>query len=267
MVNGSADESVLLTRDGAVATVTLNRPDRGNGLTNRMKDALREALQETAEDAAIRAVVLTGAGRSFCVGQDLVEHAEALEHDLSTALATVERHYNPIVTSLTTMAKPVIAAINGACVGAGLGFALACDVRIASDAAKFGTAFTGIGLTCDSGLSATLARAVGTARASELIMLNETFTAAEAHEWGLVGRVVPSDELTHATTELATRLAAGPTLAYAEAKRAITGAWPAPLGDVLKAEAAAQNRLGLTRDHRNAVQAFLAKEKPTFTGE
>ncbi|WP_129664941.1 enoyl-CoA hydratase/isomerase family protein [Phytoactinopolyspora endophytica] len=266
MADGSAENAVLLNRDHAVATVTLNRPDRGNGLTEEMKDLLRDILEEITEDTAVRAVVLTGAGRSFCVGQDLVEHAQALRDDRSTALTTVERQYNPIVTTLATMPKPVIAAINGSCVGAGLGFALACDLRVASESAKFGTAFTGVGLSCDSGLSATLARAVGSARASELVLLGEPFTAAQAHDWGLVRKVVPGDELASAAAELATTLATGPTLAYAEAKRAIADAWSAPLPDVLKAEAAAQSRLGLTHDHHRAVQAFLDKEKPIFTG-
>ena len=147
-----------------------------------------------------------------------------MRRDASTAFETVERHYNPIVTLLAGMPKPVIAAINGACVGAGLGFALACDLRIAADTAKFGTAFTAIGLTCDSGLSATLALAVGAARASELVLLGEPFSAEQALAWGLVGRIVPADELASAAAELAGRLAAGPTAAYAEAKRALAAA-------------------------------------------
>ena len=158
------DEGVLLVSlDDGVATVTLNRPDRGNGLTTELKERLLDALGNVGDDPAVRAVVLTGSGRSFCVGQDLGEHAEALRSDASTAFETVKRHYNPIVALLAGMPKPVIAAINGACVGAGLGFALACDLRIAADTAKFATAFTAIGLTCDSGLSATLALAVGAA--------------------------------------------------------------------------------------------------------
>ena len=182
------DQGVLLVSlDGAVATITLNRPDRGNGLTTELKERLLDALAKVGDDPSVRAVVLSGSGRAFCVGQDLGEHADALRSDASTAFETVERHYNPIVTLLAGMPKPVIAAINGACVGAGLGFALACDLRIAADTAKFGTAFTGIGLTCDSGLSATLALAVGAARASELVLLGDPFSAEQALAWGLVG--------------------------------------------------------------------------------
>lgn len=258
MAEESRDNEVLVSREGAVATVTLARP----ALTAAAKAALRDALEDVARDDSVRAVVLTGSGKAFCVGQDLAEHAEALRADPSTAFATIEEHYNPIVTALVTMPKPVVAAVNGTCVGAGLGFALACDVRVTADTAKFGTAFTAIGLTPDSGLSATLARAVGSARAGELVLLGESFTAAQAAEWGIAGRVVPAGEVAGTAAALAARLAAGPTRAYAEAKRALA----APLGDVLREEGAAQARLGLTADHRAAVEAFLAKEKPSFSG-
>ena len=150
--------------------------------------------------------------------------------------------------------------------GAGLGLALACDLRIAAAGARLATAFTAIGLTCDSALSATLVRAVGAARASELILLGEPFTAEQAAEWGVVSRVVDAAELAGAAAELGARLAAGPTLAYAESKRAIGAAVQPPLGDVLAAEAAAQGRLGRSRDHADAVDAFLAKRKPEFHG-
>ncbi|MBW8486486.1 enoyl-CoA hydratase/isomerase family protein [Actinomadura parmotrematis] len=251
-------ENTLLSVTGAVATVTLPGPV----LTADVKEGLRDALREAGADPAVRAVVLTGTGKAFCVGQDLAEHAAALRADPGTAFATLEEHYEPIVLALTGMPKPVVAAVNGTCVGAGLGFALACDLRVAAGTARFGTAFTGIGLTCDSGLSASLARAVGTARATELIMLAEPFTAARALEWGLLTAVVEPAELAGRAAELAARLAAGPTLAYAEAKRALAAGWPAVLAD----ERAAQTRLGLSRDHAAAVEAFLAKRRPDFTG-
>lgn len=254
-------------RDGAVASVTLDRPGRGNALTTAMKAALRDTLEDVAADRAVRAVLLTGAGRSFCTGQDLAEHAEALRRDPEQAFATVTEHYSPIVTALATMPKPVVAAVNGPCVGAGLGFALACDVRIAADTATFATAFTAIGLACDSGLSATLARAVGAARARELLLLAEPLTAGEALAWGMAGRVVAAADLADAAAGLAQRLAAGPTRAYAEAKRIVAGAWAASLPAVLQAEAAAQERLGRTVDHHRAIEAFLDRQTPTFTGE
>jgi 2-(1,2-epoxy-1,2-dihydrophenyl)acetyl-CoA isomerase len=162
------------------------------------------------------------------------------------------------------MPKPVIAAINGTCVGAGLGLALACDLRIAVTTARFGTAFAAIGLTCDSGMSATLVRAVGAARASELILRGDLFTAPEALAWGIVGAVAEPAEFPAAATALATRMAAGPTLAYAEIKRALATAWTLPFPEALAAEGAAQARLGLTQDHRDAVEAFLTKQSPTF---
>jgi 2-(1,2-epoxy-1,2-dihydrophenyl)acetyl-CoA isomerase len=151
------------------------------------------------------------------------------------------------------MPKPVVAAINGACVGAGLGLALACDIRVAADTAQFGTAFTAIGLTCDSGLSATLARAVGAARASELVLLGELFSAAQAANSGIAGRVIDPADVLIVATELATRLAAGPTRAYAESKRALAESWQRSLPEILRAEGDAQTRLGLATDHQNAV--------------
>lgn len=257
---------VLLSIGDAVATITLNRPDKGNSLTAELKDGLRETIDRVAADATIRAVVLTGAGRSFCVGQDLAEHAAALHSYPAAAFATVREHYRPIVETLAGMPKPVVAAVNGACVGAGLGFALACDVRLAADSARFATAFTSIGLTFDSGLSATLAAAVGSARASELMLLGRTLDADRAYEWGLVGRVVPTDELGAEAAKLGARLAAGPTAAYAETKRLLAPA-RALSPAMFELEAQAQTRLGRTADHRNAVDAFLAKEPPSFTGQ
>lgn len=253
---------VTTERGDAVATITI----RTAALTRAAKEALVNAVTRAAGDPDVRAILLTGAGRVFCAGQELGEHAAALEDDPDTAFATLDEHYGPIVRALVDAAKPVVVAINGTCAGAGLSLALAGDIRICADTAKFTTAFTGIGLTFDSGLSATLARAVGTARASELVLLAEPFTAEQAREWGIVGRVVPTDELADEAAALAGRLAAGPTLAYAAAKRAIRDAWAAPLDLAMTAEGEAQRRLGLTADHRNAVASFLAKERPTFEG-
>ena len=179
---------------------------------------------------------------------------------------TVDADYNPIVTALATMPKPVIAAVNGACVGAGLGFVLACDMVVISSDAMLGTAFTGIGLTCDSGMSVTLARAFGLPRARALLLQPQTFTVADAQSWGTAASVVPVGEVRQAAASLAATLAAGPTAAYAETKRLL---WDGPSqspAQVLAAESAAQHRLSLTADHAGAVRAFLAKEKPAFQG-
>jgi 2-(1,2-epoxy-1,2-dihydrophenyl)acetyl-CoA isomerase len=265
----SDDPAVLVTRDdadSAVAVLTLNRPARYNALTVELKTALLDALGELAGADDVRALVLTGAGRAFCVGQDLGEHAEALRSDPDTAFATVTEHYNPIVLALADLPFPVVAAINGPCVGAGLGFALACDLRVAAAGLEFATAFTGIGLTADSGLSGSLAHAVGVARATELLLLGEKFSAEDAQAWGLVRAVVPAEEVLPAALELARRLATGPTKAYVEVKRAVRYGAVSDLPDVLAAEGAAQTRLAATKDHVNAVDAFLGKRRPTFEG-
>lgn len=263
------DPAVLLERDAtdpAVAVLTLNRPARYNALTSELKTALLGAVRELAAGDGVRALVLTGAGKAFCVGQDLGEHAEALQTDPATAFATVTEHYNPIVLGVADLPFPVVAAINGPCVGAGLGFALACDLRVAAAGLKFSTAFTGIGLTADSGLSASLGRALGTSRATELLLLNETFTAEDAAAWGLVREVVPAEEVLPAALELARRLATGPTLAYIEVRRAVRAGAVSDLPEVLAQEGAAQARLALTQDHAGAVDDFLNKRRPTFQG-
>lgn len=253
-------------KDPAVTIVTLNRPAKRNALTVELKEALLTALEGVAADRQVRAVVLAGSGPSFCVGQDLGEHVTALQTGAATSFDTVRRHYNPIVTALATMPKPVIAAINGGAVGAGLGFALACDLRVAADTATFATAFSAIGLTADSGLSASLVHSLGAARALELLLLGESFDAAQAKASGLVRAVVPVEDVLETALELARRLAAGPTLAYAEIKKAVAVGAVSTLATVLEAEAAAQSRLGVTQDHRGAVEAFLAKRRPSFEG-
>ena len=252
-------------KDDAVAVIRLNRPRQRNALTVEVKDALLAALHKVAVPD-IRAVVLTGEGTAFCVGQDLREHASALRANPAHAFDTVESHYNPIVRSLTELQKPVVAAINGAAVGAGLGFALACDLRLAAEGASFATAFAAIGLTADSGLSASLVHALGASRASELMLLGESFDAAQAKQWGLVRDVLPIEQLLPAASELARRLSAGPTAAYAEIKNALALGAISPLETVLATEGAAQARLGLTHDHAGAVEAFLAKQRPSFQG-
>jgi 2-(1,2-epoxy-1,2-dihydrophenyl)acetyl-CoA isomerase len=261
-----SSDAVTVERDGTVATVRLNRPDRRNALTTELRVALRDALEAVGADDAVRAVVLASSGKAFCVGQDLGEHAEALRADPSTALDMIPDEYNRIALALASMPKPVVAAVNGACVGAGLGFVLACDLRVAVAGTTFATAFAGIGFAGDSGLSATLAHAVGASRATELLLLGEPFTAEQARDWGLVREVVAAEDLDASAHALAATLAAGPTLAYAEMKQAIALGVVSPLPAVLEHEAAAQARLGLTDDHRDAVEAFLAKQKPEFHG-
>ncbi|GAA3398884.1 enoyl-CoA hydratase/isomerase family protein [Cryptosporangium minutisporangium] len=263
----SGTSEVLLERIGAAAVVTLNRPRRRNALDAAAKTALHETLARVAADDGVRAVLLTGAGDAFCVGQDLAEHAEALRADPAHAFDTVERDYAPIVSLLATMDKPVVAGVNGACVGAGLALALACDVRVFAEDAVLATAFTGIGLTCDSGLSATLAGAVGVSRARELVLLGTSFRPADAVAWGVSGTVVARSEVEAAGRTLVAELAQGPTAAYAATKRLFAASpHERSLDATLRAEARAQAALGLTADHAGAVEAFLAKQKPVFTG-
>lgn len=256
---------VLYEVADGVATITLNRPDAMNSLTAEAKAALRDALERARDDDAVRAVVLTGSGRAFCAGQDLREHAANLEtgHDMA---GTVRSDYNPLVLAITTMPKPVIAAVGGVAAGAGFSLALACDLRIASEKASFTTAFTRIGLALDTGMSWTLQRVVGRAKATELLLLAEPVRAAEALELGLITRVVPAEELAATTRELATRLAAGPTVAYAAVRTALDHAAATDLPGALAKEAELQAACGATADHANATRAFLRKEQPVFTG-
>jgi 2-(1,2-epoxy-1,2-dihydrophenyl)acetyl-CoA isomerase len=257
---------LLVEVDGGVAWLRLNRPDAMNSLDNALKDALVEALARVGDDPAVRCVVLTGSGRAFCVGQDLKEHVRSLSDPDSTLATTVTDHYNPIVIALSTMNKPVIAALNGVAAGAGLSFALACDFRIAAEGAGLNTSFAGIALSCDSGASWSLPRLVGPARAKELLLLPRTVPADEALALGLVTKVVPAGELEQTVRELARTLADGPTLAYGSIRRAVAFSAGRGLADSLAHEAELMALTGGSSDHRAAVDAFLAKEKPNFQG-
>lgn len=258
---------VLVERDGAVATVRLNRPDAMNSLDIATKEALVTALTDVAEDPTVRCVVLTGSGRAFCVGQDLREHITFLQRDDPALWDTVAKHYNPIVELLATMDKPVIAAVNGVAAGAGAGFALAADFRVLVDTAGFNLAFAGIALSCDSGTSWSLQRIVGPARAKELLLLPRTVPADECLALGLVTKVVSAEEFDATVSALATTLAAGPTLAYGSIRRAVAFSAGHGLTESLAQEGEYMTLTGGTADHRAAVAAFLAKEKPIFTGE
>jgi len=257
---------LLIERTDGVATVTLNRPDSMNSLSVELKQALVSAVEELGADGSVRAVVLTGNGRGFCVGQDLREHVAMLESGDPAPLSTVVEHYNPIVQGLAGMPKPVIAAVNGMAAGAGAGLAFACDFRITAKSAGFLLAFANVGLTLDSGVSWTLPRLIGAARATSLALLAEPITAEAALEMGLVNAVVEPERLLPAAQELAARLAAGPTAAYAAIKASIAYAASSTLAESLAKEAELQTAMGRTEDHRNATAAFVAKQKPVFTG-
>jgi 2-(1,2-epoxy-1,2-dihydrophenyl)acetyl-CoA isomerase len=257
---------VLLDLADGVATVTLNRPEAMNALDIATKNLLLEILQRVAEDPSVRAVVLTGTGRAFCVGQDLREHITLLTSQDESLWSTVPEHYNPIVELISTMNKPVIAAINGVAAGAGASFAFAADLRVIVDTGGFNLAFAGIALSCDTGASWTLPKLIGTAKAIELLMLPRTVPAAEALELGMVNRVVSAAELPSVVNELARTLAEGPTLAYGSIRRSVAFSAGHPLSEALAYEADQMALTGASQDHGTAVAAFLAKEKPVFQG-
>jgi 2-(1,2-epoxy-1,2-dihydrophenyl)acetyl-CoA isomerase len=259
-------DTVLLDTSEGVGTITLNRPDALNSFTVELKDALVDAVGQVAADPAVRAVVLTGAGHGFSAGQDLREHVRLLESGDPSPLTTVRDHYNPLLLRLATLPKPVIAAVNGMAAGAGASLTFAADFRIAADTARFLLAFANVGLALDSGASWTLPRLIGHARATAMAMLAEPVTAEHALEMGLVNAVVPDERVLPAAHELAARLAAGPTAAYAAIKRQLHYAATATLAEALEKEAEEQNALGATADHRDATAAFVRKEKPVFTG-
>jgi 2-(1,2-epoxy-1,2-dihydrophenyl)acetyl-CoA isomerase len=252
---------VETTREGAVLTITLNRPDVLNAFNAAMHRALGAALKD-ARDASVRAVVITGAGRGFCVGQDLTEFREA-PGDIGSRL---RENYHPNIRAIRALEKPVIAAVNGAAAGAGMSFACACDVRIAADSASFVPAFINIGLVPDSGGTFFVTRILGVARAFEWLASGKKLTAAEAHAWGLVSEVVEAASLAQRAAELAAQLASMPTRGIAMTKRLLDHAVTASLEDQLEREAQLQTAATKTEDFREGVAAFLEKRPAQFRG-
>ncbi|HEY3502928.1 MAG TPA: enoyl-CoA hydratase-related protein [Actinocatenispora sp.] len=252
--------------DTGVATLTFRRPDSLNALSVALKEAFRDALAELAADPTCRALVLAGAGRGFCVGQDLREHVETLAAG-GDAMRTVHEHYTPIATLLGGMPKPVVAAVRGPAAGAGAALAFLSDFRIGGPGTSFSMSFAGVGLAGDTGISWSLPRLVGLAKATELTLLGTKVTADEAYRLGLLTELRETDdEVLPAATALATRLAAGPTVAYAQLKRELATGASGSLADALAVEADAQSISGATEDHRAATEAFVAKRRPTFHG-
>lgn len=267
MTESSTAPAVLLDLTDGVATITLNRPDAMNSLDVATKELLLETITSVAEDPAARCVVLTGTGRAFCTGQDLKEHIRILESESSDVLfRTVDEHYNPIVTALAGMAKPVIAAVNGVAAGAGASLAFACDLRILADSAGFNLAFANVALSCDTGASYHLQRLVGRAKALELLYLPRTLKAEESLEVGLATRVVPAEDLAAEVRTVAERLAAGPTVALGAMRQSVAYAAGHSFEEALAFESAMMTKTGATADHRAAVAAFVNKEKPVFEG-
>jgi 2-(1,2-epoxy-1,2-dihydrophenyl)acetyl-CoA isomerase len=252
---------VETTREGAVLTITLNRPDVLNAFNSEMHRGLAAALKD-ARDGGVRAVVLTGAGRGFCVGQDLTEFREA-PGDIGSRLRS---NYHPNIRAIRALEKPVIAAVNGAAAGAGMSLACACDLRIAADSATFVPAFINIGLIPDSGGSYFVTRILGPARAFEWLASGRRLTAAEAHAWGLVSEVVEAGALSSRAAELAAQAADLPTRGVGMTKRLLDHAVTATLEEQLEREAQLQAAATQTEDFKEGVAAFLEKRPPRFRG-
>ncbi|MEO9175336.1 MAG: enoyl-CoA hydratase-related protein [Gaiellales bacterium] len=257
-----ADEpTVVVERAGAVATVRLNRPAAANALTREARSELARALRDTGRDPAVRCIVLAGAGRHFCAGQDLRE-----EGGLDDAAAVIRDGYAPIIRGITDSPKPVLAAVNGAAAGAGAALMLACDMRILADDATVVMAFSSIALVPDSGASWFLARQVGYQRAFELCATGRRVPADEALAIGLCERVVPAADLAGEAAALAETLAGRPPLALGFTKRLLRRSLTAGLDEVLELEAQLQRASSATADHREGIAAFLEKRAPRFEG-
>ncbi len=258
-------EDISYEVDGGVGLLTLNRPDKRNAATSEMLRHLLASLNEAAADDDVRAVLLTGAGPAFCVGQDLSDPAASGEDpDLG---ALLEERWNPVIRAMRANPKPVVVAVNGAAAGAGMSLALAGDVVVAGESATFHPAFAAIGLAPDSGMSWALPRLVGPARARALAMITDTLTAEEAMDLGIVWKVVDDDSLLAQAGDLAVLLASGPTLAYAATKQAIEAAEANSLSEQLDLERDIQRDLGHSRDYREGVTAFMEKREPRFDGQ
>ena len=260
-------ETILFDRKDKIGRITLNRPSSLNAFNDQMGDEFNSALKESDRDPDTRCVIITGAGRAFSAGEDVSGLKERYAGDAHPSLGDhLRKKYHPMIMRIRNMEKPVIGRINGVAAGSGASIALACDVRIASDQAGLRQAFIGVGLVPDSGSSYFLTRTIGAGRALELIMTGRTLGATEAESLGLFNRVVPTDGLDKTVDEMAAMLANGPTKALGLSKRVVNQASRLELSDALEYEAMNQDIAGKTKDHLEAVRAFLEKRQPKFTG-
>ena len=261
---------VIFRNEGPVATITLNRPEARNALSEEMVDGIAQALEECmAED--VRAVIITGSGGSFCSGADVKDFTQALEQGpqgMPTYLkAKAGKLHRTVILRVSQLPKPVIASINGVAAGAGFGLALACDLRVASEDSQFFLAFASIGATIAGGTSYYLPQIVGRGLAMEAYLLNQPIGAQRALEMGLLNRVVPADKLQETTLEIAEKLASGPTAAYGRVKALMDRSWDSDLACQLHEEAAAFGDNALTRDFQEGITAFVGKRRPRFQGK
>ena len=258
---------ILVSREAGIFSLTLNRPDKLNAFNPEMHKLLRDALEEARDEAAVRAVLLTGSGRGFCAGQDLSERnvsADAAPIDLSVSLGS---NYNPLVRRLRALPKPVVCAVNGVAAGAGANIALACDIVLAARSASFVQSFSKLGLVPDSGGTYFLPRLVGSARAMGLALLAERLSADEAERWGLIWKAVDDDRLVEEATSIARALAAGPTKGYGLIKKALHASAGNSLDAQLDLERDLQREAGFSEDYREGVAAFTQKRKPQYKGK
>jgi len=252
--------------EDALARLTFNRPDRLNSFTAQMHEEVREAMQTVQRDDGIRCLLISGNGRAFCAGQDLSDSDVAPGDDALDLGATLEQKYNPLIRSLVTLEKPVICAVNGVAAGAGANIALACDIVIAAESAKFIQSFCSIGLVPDSGGTWTLPRLVGRARALGLALLGERISARQAEDWGLIWKCVADDELASTAEQMARHLATRPTHGLGLIKRAMLASNDNSLDQQLDLERDLQRLAGRSDDYREGVSAFMEKREPVFKG-
>ena len=263
----ASHETIDLTTDGPAARILLNRPEALNAWNEQFGKDLLDAVNAVSGDNAIRAVLITGAGRGFSSGADLKEQRGTGDDALPDLSARLEEIYHPIITELRGMAKPVVSAVNGPAVGIGCSLALAADLIVAAESAYFLLAFVNVGLVPDGGSTAFIPARVGYARAAEMAMLGERVPAAKALDWGLINQVVADDALDSASSALLERLANGPTRSYAGAKRLLNRRLYADLAGQLEAEADAQREQGQSKDFVEGVLAFVEKREANFTGD
>lgn len=260
-----ADQILTSHRDGLLA-ITLNRPDRLNAFTTDMLNQFNDILSEAAGDDQVRAMLITGAGRGFCAGQDLNDRAVAPGGPAPDLGESLENRYNPAIRTIRSMPKPVVIAVNGVAAGAGANLALAGDIVLAARSARFIQSFAKIGLVPDSGGTYFLPRRVGSARAMGLALLGEPLSAEQAADWGLIWAVVDDDDLREVTTELGQKLAAGPTGGFAKTKQALNASGGNTLDAQLDLERDLQRVAGYSDDYAEGVAAFLEKRNPQFKG-
>lgn len=260
-------QTIVVEKNNGVAKITLNRPDRLNSFNVQMHEEMHQALDDIASDGESRCLLLTGAGRGFCAGQDLNDRAVSAGDAPPDLGMSVEKFYNPLIRRITNLKMPVVCALNGVAAGAGASVVMACDIVVAARSASFILSFAKVGLVPDSGSSWHFARAIGLPRAKAMAMLGNKIKAEQAEQWGLIYQVVDDESLTEETTQLAGYLATQPTEALANIKELVHTAFDHSLNDQLERERKAMQHLGRSHDYREGVAAFIEKREPKFKGK